>query len=240
MLKLTTDKDGNYDSGLYTGMNPATAAAINAGVSMVGNIGGGLIGNGMSSGAGNIMSGLSNIAGMIPGQYGAIASAGLNVLGGLTNRAFGSKLNEEKINEVNANIDNLRAFNANAGSFDDFTATQAAQPAAMSFSKSDIGKDGWFSNKAKNKFKKLQAEQAAARQYVQSSLSNNLSNLQENQGQGLLANFAAFGGPLQSYGADWSNGLIGKTTNYKVGEIYDIDENEYRRLKNLGYGIERL
>lgn len=207
MLKLTTGGDGKYDSDLYKGMNPATAAAINAGVAMGSNIGGELIGGGLSSGAGNIMSGLSSFAEMIPGPAGAIGSAGLNILKGVTNRVIGSKINEEKVNEINANINNLRSFNANAGSFDDFMATQSARPTVISFSKSDIGKDGLFSNKAKNKFNKLKAEQAAANQFVQSSLSNNLSNLQENQGQGLLANFAAFGGPLQSYGADWSNGI---------------------------------
>ena len=70
----------------------------------VGQIGGSLIGGGLESGAG---SAISNMGGTIGGVVGAvnpvlggIISAGTGIIGGLSNRAFGSKLNQEKINEV--------------------------------------------------------------------------------------------------------------------------------------------
>lgn len=64
----------------------------------------------MTSGAGNVLQGLSGVAAAIPGPWGAVASAGLGVLGGLTNRMFGSKMNTENIAQVEANINSLNSF----------------------------------------------------------------------------------------------------------------------------------
>lgn len=84
---------------------------------------------------------------------GAVASAGLGVIGGLTNRAFGSKLNKENINAVNDNISKLNSFNSNAGSFDDLASTMTSMPTSIGFGNSYIGKDGWFSSKARKESK---------------------------------------------------------------------------------------
>lgn len=64
----------------------------------------------MTSGAGNVLQGLSGVAAAIPEPWGAVASAGLGVLGGLTNRMFGSKMNTENIAKVEANINSLNSF----------------------------------------------------------------------------------------------------------------------------------
>ena len=115
--------------GSFLGMdwsNPfkrANGAAANGALTgsagaAIGQMGGSLIGGGLQSGAGNVIQGLSGIASAIPGPWGAVASAGLGLVGGLTNRMFGSKMNTENIAKVEANINNLNNFQSNASDFD--------------------------------------------------------------------------------------------------------------------------
>lgn len=196
-------KFGSEYSGLSQGMQGALGALGN----MVGQVGGKAISGGMESGAGNVISGLSSVASAIPGPWGAVASAGLGVVGGLVNRAFGSKLNKENINEVNNNINQMKSFTSNAGSFDALQETMASQPSAMGFDKSFIGKDGWFSSKAKKKYRELKRKQEAAQTWVENSLDNNLDNLKDTQYQNMLANYSAYGGPL-GYGLPYIGGAI--------------------------------
>lgn len=197
-------KFGEAYSGASKGMQEALGAVGN----MVGSVAGGAIGGGLSSGAGNIIGGLGKVASAIPGPWGAVASAGLGIIGGLTNRAFGSKLNQEEINKVNQNTSQMNSFTSNAGSFDALSDIMSTQPVAAGFSKSDIGKDGWFSSKAKKKYQELKRQQENAQLWVDNSIANNAENLQEQQALNALANFAAFGGPLHTNGSDWNNGII--------------------------------
>lgn len=150
----------------------------------------------MTSGAGNVLQGLSGVAAAIPGPWGAVASAGLGVLGGLTNRMFGSKMNTENIAQVEANINSLNSFQSNASDFDTLASNWANADVGMTFSDSFIGKDGWFSNKAKNKAADLRRQVEAGNAWVQSTLNNNAENISTTQMQDLLANYAALGGPL--------------------------------------------
>ena len=142
----TTPKVNNPSGGGFLGLdwgNPFNGvnggdiknAAIGAAGAAIGNIGGGLLSGGMSSGAGNLISGLGSIAGAIPGPWGAAASAGLGLLGGLTNRMFGSKLNKENIAKVEANINNLNSFQSNASDFDTLASNWANADVGMTFDK---------------------------------------------------------------------------------------------------------
>lgn len=171
---------------------------------------------------------------------GAVASAGLGVIGGLTNRAFGSKLNKENINAVNDNISKLNSFNSNAGSFDDLASTMTSMPTSIGFGNSYIGKDGWFSSKARKKANQLRQQQEKAQLWADDSIMNNLNNLQDEQYNNMLANFSAMGGPLSSYGADWTNGLkiidAGGTheQNPHEGIQMGVDENGTPNLVEQG------
>ena len=165
-----------------------------------GQIGGSLIGGGMQSGVGNALQGLSSIAGAIPGPWGTVASAGLGILGGFANRAVGSKMDFKNIAKVEANINRLNNFQSNASDFDTLSQNWANADVGMTFSDSFIGKDGWFSNKAKNKAADLRREVEAGNAWVQNSLNNNAENIGTTQMQNLLANYAAFGGPLFAKG----------------------------------------
>lgn len=184
----------NPFKGVY--WNALKSAGINAAVGMAGQIGGGLIGGGLHSGAGNVLQDLSGVAAAIPGPWGAVASAGLGVLGGLTNRMFGSKMNTKNIAKVEANINNLNSFQSNASDFDSLTQNWANADVGMTFRNSFIGKDGWFSHKAKNKAANLRRQIEAGNAWVQSTLNNNAENISTTQMQDLLANYAALGGPL--------------------------------------------
>ncbi len=169
---------------------------LGAAGSAVGSIGGGLLSGGMSSGAGNVLQGLSSVAAAIPGPWGAVASAGLGVLSGITNRMFGSKMNTENIAKVETNINNLKNFQSDASDFDTLSQTWGNTAMGTNFSNSYIGKDGWFSSKAKNKAKALRTQMEQANAWAQSALENNANNIGLQQADMLEQNYAAYGGPL--------------------------------------------
>ena len=169
---------------------------VSAAGQAIGSIGGGLIGGGLQSGVGNALQGLSGIASAIPGPWGAVASAGLGILGGLTNRMFGSKMNTENIAKVEANINNLNSFQSNASDYDTLASNWANADVGMTFDDSFIGQDGWFSDKAKNKAADLRTQVDAGNTWVHNTLTNNAQNIQTTQMQNLLGNYTAFGGPV--------------------------------------------
>lgn len=189
-------KTGKYTSGAFNGWSKNGVQALTAGLPIVGNLAGTVIGGGFSSKAGTVVDSLSNVASAIPGPWGAIAGAGLKVVGGLVNRAFGAKFNEANIKEVESNIRNLRNYTSDAGSYEQLTANMLSRPTTMAFNQDFIGKNGWFNNKATRKFNKLQAAQNVANSFVTNSLNNNMNNIATNQAQQLASNFAELGGLL--------------------------------------------
>ena len=166
----------------------------------VGQIGGSLIGGGLESGAG---SAISNTGGTIGGVVGAvnpvlggIISAGTGIIGGLTNRAFGSKLNQEKINEVNASNTAVNQVQVDSSSNDSVSNQWASMDFGKDFSKGDIGSDGWFSSKAKDKYNELKRQQEVARSRALQAFENGADTADTNQDLNALRNFSAFGGPI--------------------------------------------
>lgn len=207
-----------YKGGLFNGMSAGLGNAMGAIGSTVGGIAGGAIAGGRESTAGNIINGLGDAASAIPGPWGAIAGFGLKAIGGLTNAAFGVKLNQENINAVNNNIATMNSFQSNAGDYDSLAQNFLSQPTAMNFDRKFIGKNGWFNNGATKEFNQLQSKQALAQQFVSNSLENNMNNIATRQGQNLLANYAAYGGPL---------GMITGPIDYSMAMQYlDMKNNE--------------
>ena len=197
------------------------SGALNGAMSAVGGAVGGAIGGGLESKAGSVIGGLSNIASAIPGPWGAAASAGLKVVSGLVNRAFGSKLNEENIAAVEGTTNKLNSFQSDASSFDTLADTWGSTALGTNFSDDYIGKDGWFANKAKNKAKALREELNEANAFVENSLQNNANNLIENTKNNLEANYAALGGLLQHYA--FGGNLNTNGTDFPTGLTF-IDE----------------
>lgn len=200
-----TFSGSNVGNMLEKGISGAAGGAV-------GNIAGSAISGGLKSGAG---SAISNIGGTIGGAVsavnpvlGGIISAGTGIIGGLTNRMFGSKLNKEKIAEVegiNKAINTVMVDNSSADSIED---QWANQDFGADFSKSDIGKDGWFSNKAKNKYKELKKQQDIARNRALASYENAAEAADTQADLNAMASFAAFGGPLGIW-EGYGNGAIG-------------------------------
>ena len=69
---------------------------------------GSALSGGLNSAVGGVFQGLGSIASAIPGPWGAVASAGLNVLGGITNKMFGAKFNDQNIANIQGKIDSAR------------------------------------------------------------------------------------------------------------------------------------
>lgn len=229
--KVTDRSFGNLSQG--------AAAAISG----IGGAAGSLIGGGLQSGVGSGLSAMGDIAGAIPGPWGAVASAGLKVAGGITNALFGSKMNEENIAEVENNINQLNAFKSDASDFDTLSANWQNAVTGMSFNDSFIGKDGLFSNKAKDKARELRKKIEEGESWVQRSLTNNADNIQNTQMSNLLANYTAFGGELNTQGADFTNGLLhinnGGTheQNPNEGVLMGIDDQGIPNLVEEGETI---
>lgn len=121
-----------------------------------------------------------------------IAGAALKGVGSLTNAAFGIKTDTERLNAINSGVKTLNAFNSDASSFDDVKG-----PDAIVDNANGVYKGGWFSsNRAKRKNRKLRDQIVSAKDWTNRSIDNNIENITDTQMDNLLANYAAFGGPL--------------------------------------------
>lgn len=169
----------------------------NAATSIVGGL---MNPKGNSTGAGNVLQGIGSAASNIPG-VGGLIGAGVNLFGGLVNAAFGSKLNDEFINQTE-DMTNQHANYVSSASDNASLLSDWASHADLAYvSKSDVGSDGWFSNKAKNKTKELNRAIDDANLKAWSSLSNTASNIDTNNALLAMANYSAYGGPIFSTGA---------------------------------------
>ena len=188
---------GNFGNQFKEGFQEGK---LNAPITAIGGIAGNIIGGGKQTGAGNLISSASNIASAIPGPWGAVAGAGLQVLGGITNALFGTKWNKENIAKTENTINNLRGLQADANSAD--TLTNMVNNLTLgdaTFSDSYIGKDGWFSNKAAKKARKLRAEMRDANDYAIDTLELNADNISTDILDSLESNYAALGGFINKY-----------------------------------------
>lgn len=191
-----------------TGLSPALSAGLGMGANLLGGIAGKAIAGGLSSGVGDAISGLSGLTSLVPGPLGTALGGGVQLVGGLVNRVFGSKLNQANINQVENNINSLNNFTTNATDFDTLGNTMLSAPTSMAFDNSFIGKDGLLSKKVKRKANALRNQQSLASAFVDNSLTNNMYNIQESDIGNDLANYAALGGQLEfSNGSDWNTGI---------------------------------
>lgn len=163
--------------------------------SAAGNILGNAMSQGKTSSAGNIINTVGDIAGNIP-VFGGFMKGAANIVGGLVNTAFGSKLNKENI----AKFENQNTAQANTvfgSSNDDEVLSNFTNSSMLSdVSRSEVGSDGWFSNKAKRKTRAINNARRAANAHTQAALLQSVDNLDTNKDFGIMANFAADGGPI--------------------------------------------
>ncbi len=175
-----------------------TMSVANVAAGAVGGLVGNAISGGLSSGAGNAISGVGNALGAIP-VFGGFAKGALNIVGGGVNALFGMKANQAEINRVNKGISALNdsaTAAAGATSFDD---ESLMRPDAINFNVNAY-KGGLFSKgKARGKNAALQAELKDAYSYANRTSDNTIGNIADTQLDSALATSAAFGGLLNQY-----------------------------------------
>lgn len=211
-----------FNSGVLNSAIGATGVMLGQGIS-----------GGLSTGVGNVTQGLSTIASAIPDPWGAVAGAGLNVMGGLVNRLFGSQINEQAVSNFRNQNTQMANTVLNADNYDSLLSQYSDVSLLGDISKSQVGKDGLFSNKAKNLTASLNRDRDFANERYLSSVRNSVDNIRTNEM--LNANYAAYGGPLtmrytgtmSPFGNTFANGGTihikpenkGKFTEYCGGKV---------------------
>lgn len=210
--------------GLGLGIRNIAKSGIGAIGSGVGTIGSKLISGGLSSGAGNA---ISNIGGTVGGAIstinpvvGGIVSAASGIIGGGINALFGMKTDQKKLNAANEGTNYLNNFTSNASSFDEIQGPNAVAGVQNAY------KGGLFrKGKARRKNAALRAERTTAESWANRSVDNNIDNIADTQMDNLLANYAAFGGPL---GGLQGTGAI----DYGFMSDYLVAKNKSAEAKN--------
>lgn len=191
----------------------------------IGNLAGGAISGGLESGAGSAISNIGgtigNVLSTVNPVAGGIVSAGSEIFGGITNRIVGSKLNTEKIAEIEKSNNAMNTIMVDSGDADSVMDQWTNQDFGSNFSKADIGKDGLFSSKAASKYRQLKKQQEAARNRALLAYENAIDAVDTQSDLNAIANFTAYGGPIDigrnmfnrggimhQHGGDFSNGLI--------------------------------
>lgn len=200
---VTDIQNTPIDTSKLTGLsggNPVNALFPLGVIGDVAGATGSLIGDavsgGLQSGAGNaINKTFSTIGNAIPIVGGFVSGVG-SVLGGITNALFGSKINQEKVNDIEGSSNTLNNIQVDDSSTSSIVNQFGDTSFGQNFSKKDIGSDGLFSNKAMNTYKRLKREQADAINRAIGNFSNAADNVQDNQILDSMANYSAYGGPL--------------------------------------------
>lgn len=178
-----------------TSTNPTFGNIAQATVGPASALIGNALSGGLNSGVGSALQGLGSIASAIPGPWGAVASAGLNVLGGVTNKLFGAKFNDKNIANVQGKIDSARQLSLGENmSLDQLADISNTANQQFNFTNGYIGKDGLFSNKVAKKANKLRTELDNAYDWQNRTINNALQNTTMNNNQQLQSTFAYGGG----------------------------------------------
>lgn len=209
-------------------------------MSLLGNIGGPALSGGLNSKAGNIISGIGNTAGGILSTInpivGGAVSAASGILGGLTNSLFGADLNDEVINSIEANNEYLNNLNIDTTSNDSILNQWNSTNFGYNFNKSDLGKEGLFSNKVTNLYNDLSDKQKEARKSALNAFSNAINTSNTQTSLNLLSNYKSKGGFLNTKEGLFSNGIV----QINNGGTHEENPNEGIQLGVDQQGIPNL
>lgn len=212
--------------GLGLGIGNIAKSGIGIAGNVVGAVGNKLISGGLNSSVGN---GIANIGGAIGGAVstinpvvGGIVSAASGIIGGGVNALFGTKVNQAKLNAANEGTNYLNSFNSNASSFDEIQGPNAVTKVQNAY------KGGLFrKGKARRQNAALRAERAQAASWANRSVDNNIDNIADTQMDNLLANYAAFGGPLGGLPSQGTGAI-----DYGFMSDYLVAKNKSAEAKN--------
>lgn len=188
-LDAAGSPQGKYQRGLYDMADPLYHLAGNN-KSVVGeavsDVGVGVFKSSAKSG---------NLVGMAAGGI-------LKGLGSGINALFGTGVDQEKLNRANKGTDALNSFSSNATSFDDVNGPEAQLAVENAYSGGAFRKR--WARRRNNRLRQLRNDAASQ---ADRSVENNVNNIADNQIGTGLSSYYAFGGPLHTYGTDWSNGI---------------------------------
>ena len=189
---------------------------------------------GNSTGVGNALQTVGSLASNIPG-VGGLVGAGVGLVGGLVNSMFGSNLNEDFINQTEGNIKNQEGYVSGASTNAQLMSDWSSLRNIGDVSKSQVGSDGWFSNKAKKKTRELNRRIKAANQRAALSLANTASNIDTQNDFNVLSNFSAYGGPLE-----FGSGAIGYEFDNRYLNNQEMSAIAKQRLTSLPNSFQTL
>ena len=169
--------------------------------------------SGNETGVGNALSAVGSLASNIPG-VGGVIGAGVNLVGGLVNAAFGSNINEGYVADVREATQNQRTFTSDAKDNESLLSDWSSYTDMAHVSQDDVGSDGWFSNKAKNLTKELNADIDKANRKAFANLTNAAWNVDANNDFNIMSSFAKNGGPIHIKKKN-----RGKFTEYCGGKV---------------------
>ena len=210
---IQTDAYKQGRGGLFNmtrASNPFSRGNINGTMSGLATIGSPLITSAISGGysTGGVGEGISTVGNAIgdalpegPWKWGV--KLGSTLVGGLVNRGWGVKENKQNIAAVKENIATARSAGndlGNASTNEGVLNAAGNMTGSLGFSASDLYKNGWFTKKGTKKGNALNSQESAALAYQNNALMTGASNADYNMDSGVMRNFAAFGGPLDSMG----------------------------------------
>lgn len=188
----------SWQKGAGFGKNMSNAfnsGALSGTIGAASSIAGQGISGGLTSGVGNAMQGLGSIASAIPGPWGAVAGAGLNIVGGVVNRLFGSQINEQAVADFRNQNSQQSNTTFNASTTNDLV-SQGNFGLLGSIDQNEVGKDGLFSDKASKLTEELNRQRAMANNQIIANYRTAAENVDTQNDLNALANYAAYGGPL--------------------------------------------
>lgn len=185
-----------------------------------------IISGGLNSGAGNAVSGIGSAVGSaistVNPLIGGAVKIGTGIIGGGINALFGMKTDQKKLQAANEGTNYLNSFVSDASTFDDIQGPNAVANVQNAY-KGGLFKKG----KARRKNAALKAKRANAESWANRSVDNNIDNIAETQMDNMLANYAAFGGPLGGM-PSLGTGAI----DYDFMSNYLVTKNKAAEAKN--------
>lgn len=205
-FKNTTGKLSNWNTnvtnnlmGSKFGQGLGNLGIKSGSLGGIANIGatavGGLLAGKNKTGVGSAMQTVGSLASNIPG-VGGLIGAGVNMVGGLVNAAFGSNINEEFVNQTEAQARQQSNYLSGASDNTSLLSDWNALTFLGDVNKSDVGSDGWFSNKAGRETDRLNTLIDEANARALASITNTAENIDKQNDLMMLANYTAYGGPL--------------------------------------------
>ena len=190
--------------------------------------------NGNETGIGNALSAVGSLASNIPG-VGGIIGAGVNLVGGLVNSAFGSNINEEFVKDTENKAQQQAHYDFSASDNSGLLANYANYRNQRNVTKDEVGSEGWFSNAATNKTKELNALINEANRDARASFTNTALNLDEANDRRAASNYFDEGGGLNNnfYGSNTITPIV------DFGAINDAVDANFKGRQRV-YPLKRL